>query len=94
MNSKSLKEQFDRYRASLTNLIFTDYLDFHFYRDGVFVNSIRIAEISNGAIVGKPDQNAHFEQLMKDFAQTIVNPIKFWQITGNIAVEAFPLFGQ
>lgn len=76
LNNKSLKEQFDRYRASLTNLIFTDYLDFHFYRDGVFVNSIRIAEISNGAIVGKPDQYAHFEQLMKDFAQTISQTIK------------------
>lgn len=76
LNSKSLKEQFDRYRASLTNLIFTDYLDFHFYRDGVFVNSIRIAEISNGVIVGKPDQYAHFEQLMKDFAQTISQTIK------------------
>ena len=76
LNSKSLKEQFDRYRASLTNLIFTDYLDFHFYRDGVFVNSIRIAEIANGAIVGKPDQYAHFEQLMKDFAQTISQTIK------------------
>jgi predicted helicase len=76
LNSKSLKEQFDRYRASLTNLIFTDYLDFHFYRDGVFVNSIRIADISNGAIVGKPDQYAHFEQLMKDFAQTISQTIK------------------
>ncbi len=76
LNSKSLKEQFDRYRASLANLIFTDYLDFHFYRDGVFVNSIRIAEISNGTIVGIPDQYAHFEQLMKDFAQTISQSIK------------------
>lgn len=76
LTSKTLKEQFDRYKASLTNLIFTDYLDFHFYRDGVFVNSIRIAEIINGAIVGKPDQYAHFEQLMKDFAQTISQTIK------------------
>ena len=30
--SKSLKEQFDRYKAGLTNLMFTDYLDFHFYK--------------------------------------------------------------
>ena len=29
------KEQFDRYKASLSNIIFTDYLDFHLYRDGV-----------------------------------------------------------
>ena len=27
------KEQFDRYKKSLTNLIFTDYLTFHFYRN-------------------------------------------------------------
>ena len=25
------KEQIDRYKASLNNLIFTDYIDFHFY---------------------------------------------------------------
>ena len=28
------KEQFDRYKASLGNLIFTDYLNFHLYHDG------------------------------------------------------------
>lgn len=76
LKSKSLKEQFDRYRASLTNLIFTDYLDFHFYRDGEFVNSIRIAEIVDGKIVGIQENVAHFEQLMKDFAQTISQTIK------------------
>ena len=76
LNSKSLKEQFDRYRASLTNLIFTDYLDFHFYRDGQFVNSIRIADIVNGSIVGLSDQYAHFEQLMMDFALIVTQSIK------------------
>lgn len=76
LKSKSLKEQFDRYKASLSNLIFTDYLDFHFYRDGQFVNSIRIAEIKDGTIVGIPDQFAHFAQLMKDFVQTITQSIK------------------
>ncbi len=45
------KEQFDRYKASLNNLIFTDYLDFHLYIDGIFVTKIAIAEIKNGAIV-------------------------------------------
>jgi hypothetical protein len=37
------KEQFDRYKASLNNLIFTDYLSFHLYRDGEFVTKITIA---------------------------------------------------
>lgn len=76
LKSKTLKEQFDRYRASLANLIFTDYLDFHFYRDGEFVNSIRIAEIVDGAIVGDATQFQHFENLMKDFVQTISQTIK------------------
>jgi hypothetical protein len=76
LNSKSLKEQFERYKASLSNLIFTDYLDFHFYRDGVFVNSIRIAEIVDGNIVGISDQFAQFEELMKDFVLIITQSIK------------------
>ena len=37
------KEQFDRYKASLDNLIFTDYIDFHLYNDGEFVTKIAIA---------------------------------------------------
>ena len=45
LGHKSLKEQFDRYKAGLTNLIFTDYLDFHFYKDGEFVTKIAIARI-------------------------------------------------
>lgn len=32
------KEQFDRYKAYLPNLIFTDYLNFHFYRGGGVYN--------------------------------------------------------
>ena len=34
------KEQFDRYKASLNNLLFTDYLHFHLYIDGQFVTSV------------------------------------------------------
>lgn len=40
------KEQFDRYKASLNNLIFTDYLSFHLYRDGEFITKISIGETS------------------------------------------------
>src|SRR5665213_3681734 len=48
------KEQFDRYKASLSNLLFTDYLDFHLYRDGKFITKIAIAKLHNGAIVPLP----------------------------------------
>ena len=36
------KEQFDRYKSSLQNIIFTDYLYFHFYRNGSYVDKIAI----------------------------------------------------
>ena len=46
------KEQFDRYKASLSNLIFTDYLTFVLYREGEFVTKISIGEIiaSSGGV--------------------------------------------
>ena len=74
--SKSLKEQFDRYRASLNNLIFTDYLDFHFYRDGNFVTKIAIAELQGDEIAPLPDNFGTFTQLIKNFADTITQSIK------------------
>jgi hypothetical protein len=39
------KEQFDRYKASLNNLIFTDYINFLLYREGQFVTKIAIARL-------------------------------------------------
>lgn len=76
LGSKTLKEQFDRYRASLNNLIFTDYLDFHFYKDGNFVTKIAIAEIQEGKIVPLPDQFDAFTTLIKNFASSISQTIK------------------
>ncbi len=68
------KEQFDRYKASLNNLIFTDYLTFILYREGEFVSKITIAELlpsSGGAGGGqiKPltENFASFENFIKDF---------------------------
>ncbi len=74
--SKTLKEQFDRYKAGLTNLIFTDYLDFHFYKDGEFVTKIAIAKIDNGAIVPLQENFEQFASLIVNFAQTISQTIK------------------
>jgi predicted helicase len=67
LGSKTLKEQFDRYRASLDNLIITDYLDFHLYIDGEFKTSVKIAEIKNGQIIPLPANYASFVNLVKDF---------------------------
>ena len=76
LQHKSLKEQFDRYKASLSNLIFTDYIDFHFYKDGTFVTKIAIAAISNNAIIAKPENFDTFTNLLINFAQTISQTIK------------------
>lgn len=76
LTSKSLKEQFERYKAALDNLIFTDYLDFHFYKNGELVSKIAIAEIQNGRIAAKPDQFAQFTALIENFALQVTQSIK------------------
>lgn len=67
LKSKTLKEQFDRYIAALDNLIITDYLDFHFYVNGEFKTSIRIAEIHQNQIKPIPENFEHFKTLIANF---------------------------
>ncbi|MBA3674842.1 MAG: N-6 DNA methylase, partial [Chitinophagaceae bacterium] len=70
------KEQFDRYKASLNNLFFTDYLDFHLYRDGQLITKIAIAEITDKGIIALPENFITFENLIKDFCSHIGQTIK------------------
>ena len=44
------KEQFDRYKKDLGNIIFTDYIDFYFYRYDVFITKISVGEITEKGI--------------------------------------------
>lgn len=74
--SKTLKEQFDRYRSGLSNLIFTDYLDFHFYKDGIFTTSVAIGKIKDGEIVALTENFELFTTLIRNFSQTISQTIK------------------
>ncbi len=67
LDDKAYKEQFDRYRKSLGNLIITDYLDFRLYRDGEFVTSFRIADAVDGKIVPKPESFDQFTDLIREF---------------------------
>ena len=67
------KEQFDRYKASLNNLIFTD---FHLYREGEFVTKIAIAEITDKGIKSLPENFGNFENLIKDFCVHVGQTIK------------------
>lgn len=76
LKDKKLKEQFDRYKSGLSNLIFTDYLDFHFYKDGEFVTKIAIAEIENQTIQPLSENFDEFTHLIQNFALTISQTIK------------------
>jgi hypothetical protein len=57
-------------------LIFTDYLDFHLYRDGQFVTKIAIGEITEKGIKPIPENFERFENLIKDFCTHIGQTIK------------------
>ncbi|PPD14207.1 MAG: DNA methyltransferase [Methylobacterium sp.] len=71
------KRQQDRYRAGLPNLIYTNCLDWDFYRDGNLIASVTIADFLMG-IQPIPGQFARLENLLRDFVaqrpQTITSP--------------------
>ncbi len=85
------KEQFDRYKASLNNLIFTDYLDFHFYRDGEFVTKIAIAELATPSF-GHPSRGGEF-QGHSDESRSGSIESKLVSSTKSIKPEKFPSSG-
>ena len=70
------KEQFDRYKAQLNNIIFTDYLDFHIYQDGVLISQVAIGEVVANRIQAKPENFESFENLLKDFCRYVGQTIK------------------
>jgi predicted helicase len=70
------KEQFDRYKASLDNLIFTDYLNFLLYREGQFVTKIAIGEITDKGIKPLKENFANFENLITSFCSHTGQTIK------------------
>jgi len=60
-------DQLKRYKASLDNLILTDYLEFRFFVDGEKVETIRVAEREEIMIVTNPDQVEILETMLKEF---------------------------
>lgn len=81
LNDKTLnKNQFDRYRKALDNLIITDYLWFQFFENEELVREIRIGEIQNGKVVPLTNNFSQFESFIKEFIEvegiTIKSPQK------------------
>lgn len=71
------RDQQKRYRAGLSNLIYTNCLDWDFYRNGDLVASVTIADLLTG-IQPRADQFVKLENLLRDFVaqqpQTITSP--------------------
>ena len=61
------KEQFDRYKKSLTNLIFTDYLTFHFYRNEELLHSVTIGKVTDKGITPLPENFDTFLTYIQNF---------------------------
>ena len=71
------KAQQERYKAALPNLIYTNCLDWDFYRNGKLIASVTIADFLMG-ITPRPKDYEKFEHLLVDFIsqqpQSITSP--------------------
>lgn len=67
LDHKSHREQFDRYRKSLANLIITDYLQFRFFREGEPTLTVRIGQLEGGKVKPLPAHFDEFARLIADF---------------------------
>ncbi|MDP8219330.1 MAG: type ISP restriction/modification enzyme [Candidatus Theseobacter exili] len=76
LNGKQYKEQFNRYKKALDNLIITDYIWFQFFQHGELVHEVRIAEIENNKIKALTGNFSEFENLIQNFCTFIGQTIK------------------
>lgn len=71
------KKQQDRYKAGFPNLVYTNCLDWDFYRNGTLIASVCIGEL-DVTITTHPDQYVGLENLLKEFIaqrpQSITSP--------------------
>ena len=65
------KDQFNRYKSSLDHIIFTDYLDFHFYQNGEWVENVRIGETRDGRIIPVKGQEERFVSLISHLSNAV-----------------------
>ncbi|MDR1884043.1 MAG: N-6 DNA methylase [Prevotella sp.] len=67
LNGKANREQFDRYRESLGNLIITDYLTFQLFKDGEPVVSVSVGKITPNTIEADTAQLDTFSEMLRLF---------------------------
>lgn len=86
---KEHREQFERYRTSLDHIVFTDYLDFHLYENGEFVDAVRLADIRGDKIVLNTESVNKFLELISRLAnatpQRINSPVRLAKVMASKA---------
>lgn len=82
-------EQKNRYLDALPNLIYTDYLEFRFFKDGHEITRIRIADFDGKNITPTPDNFQALVDLLNDFytvkSATIKSPSKLAELMAGKA---------
>lgn len=83
-------EQLDRYRASLDNLILTNYLEFRFFVNGEYVDTVKVADIINGKIKVYENEYQKLIDHIRNFCdyqgQTIKSPKQLANLMAQKAV--------
>ena len=74
-NPHGHKEQFTRYKQALDYIIFTDYLDFHLYEHGEFIDSVRIAEVKGDKVVAIKENEEKFLNLIEHVGNNAIQSI-------------------
>jgi predicted helicase len=65
--AEEVSDQMTRYRSGLENLILTDYVEFRWYRSGVFAKSVRLGSNHKGEIRWEPGTDAELARLLTAF---------------------------
>ena len=99
-------EQLKRYRASLRNLILTDYLEFRLYRNGELVQTAKLAQWQKGGAINKlaagpTDTAALIESFLNSDQPSIASPrdlaqrmARMAQVIRGLIATAFELENQ
>ncbi|WP_339832844.1 type ISP restriction/modification enzyme [uncultured Parvibaculum sp.] len=91
------KEQQERYLKGLPNLIYTNGLDFEFFRDGERMSRVSVATLGKG-VEPKPEKFEELENLLNDFLaqtpQTITSPAVLAGMMAGKAALIKDVFGN
>jgi len=83
---KENKNQFERYNHGLPNLIYTNGLDFHFYKNGELINEVRIRDFAVGISPIKrryPDLVEALKSFAAERLQTITSAKRLASLTAK-----------